>query len=560
MAIKEQGNSIFTNGDQISIGGTSTAVSETNYHSTTFTSGYDLQWNALGLREVNDGVFTADYVWQGPVYGFNSGGFTNSSSYVHRLDTDWLSTGAFINHISWASVTNFGSMSDQTYTYYYPATTNFRIDGLVWGNQTGTGTFTNDQNFLALSFDSTTTTGGNPIPNDRDKFYAIRITPPSTFSGTQATTWFRHNAEHSGSNSNGTTVWWWHPTDTQMGYLGMASYNITGYTLEVIQSEEEYFDGLAKQFGTRISTNTTTPASDTKFQLDYRRQKSPSSPVDAFDRVINEFGTMNSDVLHVLSSNTGEARMSDYFGTTSFKRGDRDKTPVFEINASTSNVSGQEANWSRSSNMTYDAESIITIPSYVTAEATISINIYLDRAPDGGDGSAGGTIKVYATESEKTNSGTTSHGSTPGAGTSTPIFTCKTAFDDHTQYYYKINWSTSGGGSSGYNNTFSQIKYITGHTSGGLTTSDYSSGDWIEFEDSNTGNGHGRWYMKTGVTLNQSAQNTLGSSALYLDNPILRIKAVSPYHGTKEITFNGIFGNAYNRRTQWAVYAARVST
>ena len=233
-------------------------------HSTTFTAGYDLQWNALGQREIGDGQFTADYVWQGPVYGFNSGGFTNSSGYVHKLDTDWLSTGAFIYNISWASVSNFGSMSDQTYTYYYPATTNFRIDACVWGNQTGTGTFTNDQNFLAISFDSTTTTGGNPIPNDRDKFYAIRITPPSTFSGTQATTWFRHNAEHDGGNGNDTTVWWWHPTDTQMGYLCMASYNMTGYTLEIIKSEQEYYDGLAKQFGTRDSTGTDAPASNSK--------------------------------------------------------------------------------------------------------------------------------------------------------------------------------------------------------------------------------------------------------------------------------------------------------
>lgn len=559
MAIKEQGNTIFTNGDQISIGGTSTAVTETKYHTTTFTSGYDAQWNALGQREIGDGVFTADYVWQGPVYGFNSSGFTNSSSYVHRLDTDWLGTGAFIGYIQWLSVTNFGSMSDRTYTYYFPSTTNFRIDACVWGNQTGTGTFTNDQNFLAISFESTTTTGGNPIPNDRDKFYAIRITPPSTFSGTQATTWFRHNAEHSGSNSNDTTVWWWHPTDTEMGYLGMAAYNITGYTLEIIQSEEEYFDGLAKQFGTKNSTNTTTPASDTKFQLDYRKQKAPINPLDAFDRTINEFGTMNPDVLHALASSTAEARMSDYFGATSFKRGDRDKTPVFEINPATSNVSGQDANWERGT-MTYDNTSTITIPSYVTAEAAININIYLDRAPDGGDGSAGGTIKVYATESVKTNSGTTTRGSSPGAGSSTPIFTCKTAFDDHTQYYYKINWSTSGGGSSGYNNTFSQIKYITGNSSDDLTTSDYSSGDWIEFDDVNTGNGHGRWYMKTGVTLNQSAQNTTGSSALYLNNPILRIKAVSTLYGTKEISFNGTFGTAYNRQTQWSVLAQRVSS
>jgi hypothetical protein len=560
MAIKEQGNTIFTNGDQISIGGTASAVTETLYHTTPFVKGYDLQFTAYGRREIGDGVFTADTVWQGPMYGFNDDGMTNNSTYVSQVDRDWLGTGAFILNVGWSSVTNFGSMSDRTYTYYFPATTNFKINGLMWGKNTSTGTFINDQNILMFSLDSSTTTGGNPIPNDRDRFYAIRITPPSGASGTQTTTWFRHQSEHSGSNGNDTTVWWWHPTDTQMDYLGTANTNLSGYTLEVIKDEKEYFDGLAKQFGTRISTNTESPAADTKFQADYRRLRTPTSPLDKFDRVINDFGSMNSDVLHALNSTTDEARLSDYYGATSFKRGDRDKTPVFEIASSTSSVTDQEANWTRVTGMDYDADSIITTPSYTTAQATIHINIYLNAADDSTDGTGGGNIKVYSTMSEKTNSGTDFYGSSPGQGSSYPIFTLKTAFDDHTEYYYKIEWSGSGGGSTGYNNTFSQIKYITGHSSGALVTNDYTAGDWIRFEDVNTGNGHGRWYMTTGVTLNQSAQNTTGSSALYIEDPVVKIKAVSTYHGTKEISLNGIYGTSYNKVDEWNVYAARVTS
>lgn len=562
MAIKDQGNTIFTNGDQISFGGTTTAVTETKYHTTTFTRGYDYQAKAYGLNEVGDGQFEAEEIWKGPLYGFNNSGLTNTSAYVSSVDTDWLGSGPFVSSkVSWGSVsTTMGSMTDPTYTYYFPSTTNFKIEALLWGDPNTTGGYYNNQNILMLSFDSTTTTGGNPIPNDRDRFYAIRITPPSGVTGGQATTWFRHQAEHSGNNSNDTTVWWWHPTDTQIGYLGTGFTNISGYTLEVIQKEEEYFDGLAKQFGTRLSTGTDTPASDSKLG-DYERNAFPTNEIDAFDRVVNEFGTMNTDVNHVLGASQAEANMSDFFSAKSYKRGTRDKIPVFEINPSTSSSDADAANWTRISSMTYDPESTITTPSYTTAEAKISINIYLNREADSTDGTSGGTVKVYAQEQSTLNTGVTTGGSLPtGSGSSSPIFTLKTVGDDHTRYYYKIEWSTSGGGSSGYNNTFSQIKYITGASSDDISTSTYTSGDWVEFDDVNTFPGHGRWYMNTGVTLNQSAQNTTGTSALYLTNPILRIKAVSTLYGTKEISLNGIFGSSYNRKTQWTVTAQRVSS